>query len=77
MNKKLGILGIIVGAIIAEIVMILGYFLFEIPLYGLGVAIADIIGNATQGAIGAVSGSLLFIVLEKTGAVKKLFRGQK
>ncbi|MBO5913529.1 MAG: ECF transporter S component [Clostridia bacterium] len=77
LNKKLGILGIIVGAIIAEIVMILGYFLFEIPLYGLGVAIADIIGNATQGAIGAVSGSLLFIVLEKTGAVKKLFRGQK
>lgn len=77
MNKNLGILGVILGAIAAEIVMVLGYFLFEIPLYGLGVAIADVIGNLVQGVIGAVSGSLLFIVLDKTGAVKKLFRGKK
>ncbi|MBQ3550427.1 MAG: ECF transporter S component [Clostridia bacterium] len=72
-NKRLDILGIALGAITAEIVMILGYFVFEIPLYGLGVAVADILGNAIQGVIGAVSGSALFGVLYKTGAVKKLF----
>ena len=72
-NKRLDILGIALGAITAEIVMILGYFVFEIPLYGLGVAVADILGNAIQGVIGAVSGSALFCVLYKTGAVKKLF----
>ncbi len=77
LNKKFNVLGIIVGAVVAEAVMVFGYFLFEIPLYGLTVAVADIIGNLTQGAIGAFSGTLLFCVLDKTGLVKKLFRGRK
>ena len=72
-NKRLDILGIALGAITAEIVMILGYFVFEIPLYGFGVAVADILGNAIQGVSGAVSGAALVGVLYKTGAAKKLF----
>lgn len=72
-NKRFDIFGIVLGAVAAEIVMIAGYFVFEIPLYGLGVAIADIVGNTIQGVIGAVSGSVLFGVLYKTGTVKKLF----
>ncbi len=72
-NQKLDIIGIILGAVVAEIIMVAGYFVFEIPLYGLGVAVADTIGNAVQGVIGALSGSVLFGVLYKTGAVKKLF----
>ncbi len=73
-NKKLDILGIICGAVLAEIIMVAGYFLFEIPLYGIGVAIADTIGNATQGIIGAVSGTLIFTILHKSGMVKRLFK---
>ena len=71
-NNRLDILAIISGAILAEILMVTG-FLFEIPLYGLGVALADTIGNIIQGVIGAISGSVLFGVIYKTGVVKKLF----
>lgn len=73
-HNKLDILGIVCGAVLAEIIMVAGYFLFEIPLYGIGVALADTIGNAMQGVIGAVSGSLLYTVLHKTGTTKKLFK---
>ena len=73
-NKKLDIFGIIMGAILAEIIMISGYFLFEIPLYGVGVALAGVIGNITQGVIGAVSGSILYSVLRKSGLEKRVFK---
>ncbi len=74
LNKKFDIFGIICGAIIAEIIMVAGYFLFEIPLYGIGVALADTIGNITQGVIGVVSGSVLYSVLHKTGVAKRVFK---
>ena len=74
LGRKMDVFGIILGSIVAEIIMILGYFLFEIPLYGLGVALADIIGNSVQGIIGVISGSLLFSILHKTGIIKKLFK---
>ena len=64
---------VFLSAVVAEFIMIFGYFLFEIPLYGIGVAIADIIGNSIQGAIGAVSSSLLYIFVYKTGILKKFF----
>lgn len=59
-------------AVSCEIVMVGGYFLFEIPLYGIGVAAADIVGNCVQGLVGAVSSTLLYTVLYKSGIVKKI-----
>ncbi len=73
-SQKLDIVGIILGAVVAEIIMVAGYFLFEIPLYGIGVALADTVGNAVQGVIGAVSGTLVFLLLHKTGMAKRLFK---
>lgn len=59
-----------IAAVCAEIIMVLGYFLFEIMLYGAGVAIPDLFGNAMQGAVGAIAGTVLLTVLMKN---KKLY----
>ncbi|MBQ4137511.1 MAG: ECF transporter S component [Clostridia bacterium] len=53
------IIGFAPGAVLAEIIMILGYYLYESLVlgYGFGTALASIPGNAVQalaGAIGAV-----------------------
>ena len=60
-------------AAVGEVVMIAGYFLFEIFYYGFAGAAADVLGNAIQGACGMVSGSLVFNILSKTGVTSKLF----
>ncbi len=73
-NKRLDVVGIALGAIVAEIIMIFGYFLFEIPLYGIAAAIAGILGNITQGILGAVSGTLVYTLFHKTGMAKRLFK---
>ena len=70
---KFRIIAVVISAFVAELIMVAGYFVFEIPLYGIGVAVADIAGNAIQGACGMAAGSLLYSILMETGAVKKLF----
>lgn len=67
------ILTVTAAAAVGEIIMIAGYFVFELFLYGIGSAVADILGNTVQGACSLVCGSLVYNVLYKTGAVKKLF----
>lgn len=70
---RFDILTVTAAAAVGEIIMIAGYFVYEIFLYGIGGAAADILGNAIQGVCGLVCGSLVYNVLNKTGAVKKLF----
>lgn len=70
---KFKVVAVVVAAFAAELVMTVGYFVFEIPLYGIGTAVADIAGNAVQGVCGMVAGSLLYSILMKTGVVRKLF----
>ncbi len=55
----------IVSGIIAEIVMILGYFVFEGFLYGFVPSIVNIPANAVQGAAGIILGVILAKVFEK------------
>ncbi len=52
-------------AIVAEIVMIGGYFLFEGVLYGFGASLVNIPANAVQGAVGIILGVLLTTALER------------
>ena len=62
----------ILGAITAEIIMILGYFAFECILYGAGGALASILTNAMQGAVGAIGGVILYNVLLRSRLLKNL-----
>lgn len=55
----------IISGIIAEIIMVLGYFLFEGFLYGFGPSVVNIPANAVQGAAGIIVGVMLIRVFEK------------
>ncbi len=56
----------ILCGVVAEIVMIGGYFLFEGLLYGFGASLVNIPANAVQGAAGVTLGVLLATALERT-----------
>ena len=56
----------IIGGGVAEIVMILGYFVFEGFLYGFMPSVVNIPANAVQGVAGIIIGMLLIKVFEKT-----------
>lgn len=61
----------IIAGIVAEIVMVGGYLLYEAVFLGFGVAAAaNIPMNAIQGAFGAVAGAALFVALSKTNYFK-------
>ena len=55
----------IIGGLLAELVMILGYFVFEGILYGFGPSLVNIPANAVQGVAGIIIGVLLSKALEK------------
>lgn len=55
----------IVSAVIAEIIMALGYFLFEGFLYGFAASALNIPANIVQGVAGLVFGIILIKIFEK------------
>ncbi len=55
----------LVGGILAEILMVTGYFVFEGFLYGFAPSVINIPANAVQGVAGIVIGLLLIHPLEK------------
>ena len=71
-KTKYAILKTALIAILCEIVMILGYFIYEIFLYGIKVAELNIIGNTLQGAVGCIGATVIFAVLKKSKVLKKL-----
>ena len=61
----------LIGAVCAEVLMVLGYFVFEGFLYGFAPSLVNIPANAMQGVAGVVIGCILIKVLEKTRIVKE------
>lgn len=55
----------IVSGVIAEIIMVLGYFVFEGILYGFVPSAVNIPANGVQGIVGIVLGVLLIKIFEK------------
>ncbi|MBQ8334485.1 MAG: ECF transporter S component [Clostridia bacterium] len=64
-KKAGGLLPRILSGIAAEVLMILGYFVFEGILYGFGASAVNIPMNAMQGAVGLMLGILLTRIFEK------------
>ena len=56
----------IIGGVVAEIVMILGYLVFESFLYGCAPSVVNIPPNAVQGVAGIIVGILLVKIFEKS-----------
>ena len=66
MNKRLGkIPSQIIGAVLAELLMIFGYFVFEGFLYGFTPSLVNIPANAVQGTLGIIIGVALIKLIEK------------
>ena len=65
-NKKLGKLpSRIISGIFAEIVMVLGYFMFEGIMYGFIASSVNILPNVIQGFAGLFIGVILINIFEK------------
>ena len=62
----------LIGAVLAEILMVLGYYVFEGFLYGFIPSAVNIPANAVQGAAGIVIGLLLIKALEKAKLTDKV-----
>ena len=63
--------GNVFGGIVAEIIMISGYFLFEWAVYDFGGALANVLANVAQGIVGIIAAVLLFTLLKKN--IDKIF----
>ncbi len=64
----------VIAYIACEIIMVSGYFLFETIFFGIGVALADVVGNLLQAAFGAGVGIALTTVLLKTRVMDKYMK---
>ena len=56
----------ILAALMAEFIMVGGYFILEVFMYGIQGAIVNIFGNAIQGVFGCVSSVVVYTVMNKT-----------
>ena len=66
LHKKTGTtLSRIISGIAAEVIMVLGYFVFEGFLYGFGPSAVNIPANAVQGVAGIVLGVILTKIFDK------------
>ena len=67
LQSKLGnISSRIISGIVAEVVMVAGYFIFEGFLYGFGPSLVNIPANVIQGIAGLIIGTILVKVFEKS-----------
>ena len=57
--------GYLLGGILAELWMIMGYLLFESVLYGIVPSLVNVPANAVQGVAGVLIGALLIKLFEK------------
>lgn len=65
------VVGYVVSGVVAEIIMVAGYFVYESIFLGYGLAAApSIISNLIQGITCLVLGYVVILVLESTKAVK-------
>ena len=65
-NKLGGTPSRIIGGVLAEIVMILGYFVFEGFMYGFAPSALNIPANGMQGIAGILIGLILVKIFEKS-----------
>ena len=63
-------LSYIISGIVAELIMISGYFIFEIFMYGLFPALLNIGGSAFQGIVGLLLGVILINIFNRNRLIR-------
>ena len=67
LSKKINnLVSRLISAFAAEVIMILGYYVFEGFMYGFGASLVNMPANIIQGTAGLVLGSVLIKIFEKT-----------
>lgn len=72
--SHLRVLAILSSALVAELIMVSGYFLFEVAIYGLATSIADILGNASQGFFNLIATTFIYEIINRTKIFNKLIK---
>lgn len=70
-NKTGNLTARITSGILSEVVMVVGYLLFESILYGFMPSLVNVPANAVQGVFGIVIGTILIKIFEKNNIVHK------
>lgn len=63
----------LLSALVAETLMVVGYFLFECILYGLGGGVLSLMGNIIQGSVCAVGGMALAALFARLPFMRETF----
>lgn len=72
LHKKEKVVASVAGGIVAEIIMVLGYFCYAAVIFGKGLgAAASVPGNIVQGVFGIVSSVILYAVISRNKAINK------
>ena len=67
LGKRIGnIPAMVLAGVLAEIIMVLGYYVFEGFLYGFAESLVNIPANAVQGVAGIILGTVLNKTFQKT-----------
>lgn len=76
MSRKLALTGRILGGVLAELLMVGGYYLVEATVFGFGFvgALAGVPGNVVQGVFGVISAVLITELLTKTNLAGRFFQ---
>jgi hypothetical protein len=64
-KEKVTVLRKTIAFTIAEVIMVAGYFAFEVLIYGVSAASLTLISNLIQGAVGITLAMILSVLLEK------------
>lgn len=77
-NTKLSVVKYTISSVIAELVMVLGYYLFESVIYSsFVVSLESVPGNLLQGAVAVIAGTIVMSLLETSGLADKVHRKLK
>lgn len=72
-KTKLSIVKYAISAVLAELVMVLGYYLFESVIYSsFVVSLESVPGNLLQGAVAVIAGTIVMPLLEASGLTEKV-----
>ena len=69
-GKKRIVISYITSAVVAEIIMVVGYFAFEAIFFNPMLAVQSVLGNVFQGLTGIVAGTLLITVVNRYNLYK-------
>ncbi len=61
----------IISAVLAQVVMVGGYYVYEGFLYGFAEALVNVLPNVIQSVAGIVAGVIIILIIDKTHAADK------